>query len=348
MLRPLPCRLMCSLGLVVVLAAPTPARAQDWEVSADATGDVSAEGSTPAAPAPAPPASSVPSDYDARADADPSALTVFRNDLDPNGDWEDDPTYGTVWVPHRTVVGADFAPYVTAGHWALDESGAWLWVSDYSWGWGPFHYGRWVWISARGWAWIPGRVYAPAWVSWRTGYYDDYYVGWAPMPPSWYWWGGVAVGLAVVPPAPYVFCSSSHVFYPRVHGYIVPAGRVALIAPRTRVFTAAAPYATGGYRTAVVPRGPSIAEAHVPARVIPAARVAPPARAWQLARTAPQARTFAAPSASPQVRTFAAPSVAPSVRPYSTPSVAPAARPYSAPSPAPALAPKKRVRARVR
>jgi hypothetical protein len=329
------CRSICALGFVVALGAATPARAQSWEVSAEATGEASTEGSVAATPPPPPPASSVPADYDARADADPSALTAFHDDLDPYGDWENDPTYGTVWVPRGAVVGADFAPYVTAGHWALDDSGSWLWVSDYGWGWAPFHYGRWVWISGRGWGWIPGRVYAPAWVVWRTGYYDDYYVGWAPMPPSWYWWGGVAVSLTVIPPAPYVFCSSSHVFYPHVHGYIVPAGRVALIAPRTRVYAAAAPFASGGYRTYAVPRGPTLSAAHVPARVVPTARVAPPLRAREFARTAPAARPFASPSIAP-------------ARPFASPSIAPASRPFASPSPTPALAPKRRVRARVR
>ena len=98
-----------------------------------------------------------------------------------------------MWVPNPETVGADFAPYVTAGHWALTDDDQWVWVSDYEWGSGPFHYGRWVWIDGTGWAWIPGGVYAPAWVVWQTGYYDEAYVGWAPMPPAWCWRGGVAV-----------------------------------------------------------------------------------------------------------------------------------------------------------
>ena len=53
------------------------------------------------------------------------------------------------------------------------------------------------------WAWIAGRRYANAWVVWRTPEPDYYYVGWAPMPPYWYWSGGVAVSFWVIPPAPY-------------------------------------------------------------------------------------------------------------------------------------------------
>src|SRR5262245_56205214 len=96
-------------------------------------------------------------DPDSYQDNDPSALTDFRAPLEPYGTWVDDSTYGTVWQPSRTVVGADFVPYSTAGHWVYDDD--WVWVSDYEWGWAPFHYGRWVWIDGRGWIWIPGRVY---------------------------------------------------------------------------------------------------------------------------------------------------------------------------------------------
>src|SRR5262249_46718811 len=143
-------------------------------------------------------------DTETYADTDPSALTDFRTTLDPYGSWYEDATYGTVWVPAASVVGTDFTPYVTAGHWAYDDD--YIWVSDYEWGWAPFHYGRWVWISGRGWSWIPGRTYAGAWVSWRYGYDDWAYIGWAPLPPTWYWYGGVAVGIGFVPRAPFVFC----------------------------------------------------------------------------------------------------------------------------------------------
>ena len=73
------------------------------------------------------------------------------------------------------VVGADFAPYQTSGHWALDDNEDWMWVSDYDWGWAPFHYGRWFQYPGRGWAWVPGKEYAGAWVTWRNS--DDSSVG---------------------------------------------------------------------------------------------------------------------------------------------------------------------------
>src|SRR5580700_5388987 len=136
------------------------------------------------------------------ADTDPSALTDFRSTLDPYGSWTEDPTYGTAWVPSESVVGSDFTPYVSAGHWAYDND--YVWVSDYDWGWAPFHYGRWVYGGAA-WEWIPGRAYAGAWTSWRYGYGDWGYVGWAPLSPTWGWRGGRAVGLGFVPAAPYAF-----------------------------------------------------------------------------------------------------------------------------------------------
>jgi hypothetical protein len=220
-----------------------------------------------------------PPNYDATDDTDPAALSDFHDGLAPYGAWVDDPTYGVVWVPSASAVGDEFTPYVTNGHWALADDGGWMWVSDFNWGWAPFHYGRWLWIGGRGWSWIPGRVYSNAWVVWRTGYYDDYYVGWAPMPPAWYWHGGFAYRLSFVPPAPYVFCSSRYVFYPHVHSYIVPAARVGVIAPRTHPYVAAS--ATVGpatYRTAAMTRGPTMGEAHIPAGSVPTQRVAPDRR----------------------------------------------------------------------
>ncbi len=49
------------------------------------------------------------------------------------------------------------------------------WVSDYDWGWAPFHYGRWVNNRYNEWVWIPDTVWSPAWVSWRSGggYYGN-------------------------------------------------------------------------------------------------------------------------------------------------------------------------------
>ena len=177
-------------------------------------------------------------------DTDPAALADFRQPLEPYGTWADDGQYGTVWTPASTVVGPEFSPYVTAGHWTYDNE--YTWVSDYDWGWAPFHYGRWVYIGGRGWSWIPGRTYSGAWVTWRAGYNDWGYVGWAPLPPTWYWRGGYAVGIGYVPVAPYVFCSNTHLFHPGVGAHIVTGSQVGIVASHTRPYVPANPSVGGG------------------------------------------------------------------------------------------------------
>jgi hypothetical protein len=189
-------------------------------------------------------------------DTDPSAVVIFHDELAPHGTWVDHPTYGMVWVPSSSVVGAEFAPYVSGGHWELTEEGDWIWVSDYAWGHIPFHYGRWVWVSGLGWAWIPGRVYAPAWVVWRTG--PSGYIGWAPMPPAYYWVDGYAVSFWVVPPAPFVFCHSHHVFHHHVHTYVVhDHDEVRRAASATTTYTPASP------KRKYQPASPSLQDAGV-------------------------------------------------------------------------------------
>jgi hypothetical protein len=188
---------------------------------------------------------------DEYSDTDPSALSDFRSTLDPYGNWVEDSTYGTVWVPSSNVVGANFTPYVTSGHWAYGED--YVWVSDYDWGWAPFHYGRWVYIDNRGWSWIAGRSYAGAWVSWRTGYDGWGYVGWAPMPPSWYWHGGLAMGLGVIPRASYTFCATGDLFAPAMGGRVIAGQQGAVVGSHTRPYTPASPTVGGPGRTAASP-----------------------------------------------------------------------------------------------
>jgi len=206
-------------------------------------------------------------DKDSYDDNDPSALSDFRQTLDPYGAWQDDATYGTVWVPSATVVGPDFQPYVTAGHWVYDDD--YVWVSDYPWGWAPFHYGRWVYIEGRGWAWIPGRVYRGAWVAWGVdGGYG--YVGWYPMPPAFLWFGGVAVGYSFYVGPRWVYCPRGEVFAPAVGTRIVTGGAVGPVAASVRPYVPATPgVAHGpepmrlGYSAAQVPHASGAAAANV-------------------------------------------------------------------------------------
>ncbi|WP_394832732.1 hypothetical protein LVJ94_40135 [Pendulispora rubella] len=238
-------------------------------------------------------------DEKAYADTDPTALTEFRSTLEPYGNWVEDANYGVVWVPSPKVVGADFAPYVSAGHWAYDDD--WVWVSDYSWGWAPFHYGRWVAIPGRGWSWIPGRTYRGAWVTWRLGYGAYDYIGWAPMAPSWYWRGGYAVGFYVAPTPTYYYCPHRDVFSPAIAGRIVPPSRVPPIASNTRPYYPADPTVGGGRSVATPTVGgdrvaarPDLGHGPPPATIGYAAPgfARPPASDSGLSR----ARAFATPS----------------------------------------------------
>ncbi|MEO7988494.1 MAG: DUF6600 domain-containing protein [Chryseolinea sp.] len=105
------------------------------------------------------------------------SLQVFYDELQPYGNWMDYGNYGYVWRPN---VGSDFTPYATNGYWINTEYGN-TWISDYAWGWAPFHYGRWFYDDFQGWMWIPDTEWAPAWVAWRSG--GGYY-GWAPLMPG--------------------------------------------------------------------------------------------------------------------------------------------------------------------
>jgi hypothetical protein len=200
------------------------------------------------------------------ADSDPSALTDFRSTLDPYGTWEEDPTYGTVWVPSSTEVGPDFVPYQSAGHWAYDDD--YVWVSDYSWGWAPFHYGRWVYGGGYGWEWIPGRRYAGAWVSWRYGWDDWAYVGWAPLSPTWCWHRGIAVGVGFVPVAPYGFVATGDLFAPRLGARLVVGERVGVIAGHTRPWVAATPGVAGRVIARPAVGGPPPGVMRIPASAV--------------------------------------------------------------------------------
>ncbi len=262
---------------------------QGWasdESTAPSSNGVTAEATAaPVEPASGPaPANPPVDDY---ADADPRALEDFREPLGRYGAWVDDPTYGTVWIPSSAAVGHDFAPYQTAGHWVEDDAGAWVWVSDYDWGYIPFHYGRWVWIDGAGWAWIPGRTYAPAWVTWRVGAYG--YIGWAPYPPSYYWWGGYPVSFWARPSVAYVFVPTAYVFAPNVHTYVIHdhAG-IQAAAARTQPYKPAQPHAgaslaPAGAHASHAPASPSRAQAHIPSSAA-IARGSADARAVALAR----------------------------------------------------------------
>ncbi|QJW90555.1 hypothetical protein HNV11_14785 [Spirosoma taeanense] len=152
------------------------------------------------------------------------APQTFYNELAPYGQWLRYPGYGDVWLPNA---GPDFQPYATAGHWVVTEFGN-TWVSDYPWGWAPFHYGRWIFDGAYGgWLWIPGSDWGPAWVSWRSG--GGYY-GWAPLGP------GVDINVNINIPAPYwTFVPQAYITSPRLYSYRVPRPNVVNIYQNTTI-----------------------------------------------------------------------------------------------------------------
>ncbi|HJV68456.1 DUF6600 domain-containing protein [Ideonella sp.] len=88
---------------------------------------------------------------------------IGYEDLDDEGSWSVEASYGNVWYPRRVAV--DWAPY-RQGHWTWIDPWGWTWVDDAPWGFAVSHYGRWAHIRGR-WGWIPGPVrtrayYAPA------------------------------------------------------------------------------------------------------------------------------------------------------------------------------------------
>ena len=114
----------------------------------------------------------------AKAQQQDVSLQSFYDELSPYGVWIKDPQYGYVWRPD--VDQDEFRPYYTNGRWAMTEYGN-TWVSNYDWGWAPFHYGRWIYNRYNNWVWVPDTVWGPAWVTWRSGG-GNY--GWAPLGPS--------------------------------------------------------------------------------------------------------------------------------------------------------------------
>src|SRR5579863_7474903 len=151
----------------------------------------------------------------------------FYDNLQPYGTWVSDEQYGNVWVPN---VDEDFRPYATRGHWVLTDYGN-TWVSDYRWGWAPFHYGRWRYDDYYGWEWIPGNEWAPAWVSWRHG--GGYY-GWAPLMP------GISIGISIGggynAPDNYWTCApQAYITSPVIYNYYVPRSRSVTIIRNTTI-----------------------------------------------------------------------------------------------------------------
>ena len=73
-------------------------------------------------------------------------------ELDRNGEWYDDSSYGHVWMPSYAYGGWD--PY---GYGQWQQSGyGWSWASSAPWGYFTFGSGRWAYLHDRNrWCWVP-------------------------------------------------------------------------------------------------------------------------------------------------------------------------------------------------
>ena len=78
------------------------------------------------------------------------------DELDRNGEWYDDSSYGHVWMPNYAYGGWDPYGY---GQWQHSGYG-WSWVSSTPWGYFTFGSGRWAYLHDRNrWCWVP----SPRW-----------------------------------------------------------------------------------------------------------------------------------------------------------------------------------------
>lgn len=174
--------------------------------------------------------------YDDRGGYSPARnVSYFYDYLAPFGSWIAMRPYGYVWVPRH--MGYRWRPYVD-GRWVWTDYG-WTWISEYDWGWVPFHYGRWGWDDDLGWFWVPGTMWGPAWVTWRM---SDMYFGWAPLPP------GVEfeIGMGIrrlpfeIPGHFWIFCEGRDFLEMRLGGRIIPPERTVTILrltdPRTNIY----------------------------------------------------------------------------------------------------------------
>lgn len=226
-------------------AAPVPAAPASVapaEQSASGPGAPMSYAPQPAT-APAPPEMAPeappPGDYATESYPPPPAgdtgYSTYYDSLAPYGTWVDVGGYGPCWQPTVVVANPTWRPYCDAGRWVYTDCG-WYWLSNYSWGWAPFHYGRWFQHDRLGWCWAPDTVWGPSWVCWR---YGGSYCGWAPLPPgAWYWPGAgltyrghpvngaLGLGLGV---KSFAFVEVSHFRDPHLNRHALPLQQAAQV-----------------------------------------------------------------------------------------------------------------------
>jgi len=137
----------------------------------------------------------------------------FYKSLSPYGNWIE-VDGAQCWRPTAALIDARWRPYCNRGRWVYSDQG-WTWVSEYSWGWAPFHYGRWHRHEAYGWVWTPDTTWGPAWVTWRM---DEGNCAWAPLPPSAIWRNGAFINVSLdfgVPTRDFICIEFGHLQDPR-------------------------------------------------------------------------------------------------------------------------------------
>lgn len=195
------------------------------------------------APSPAQATASPSGGNEGKGGGNLNSYALFYTQLQSQGKWLQDPTYGYVWQPAQAAEDQNWRPY-TDGHWVYTDRG-WTWVSNEDFGWACYHYGRWACRSDTGWVWVPGNEWAPAWVSWREGEgqgQDNGYVGWAPLPPEAeanqnVQIQGWADNYYDIGPTAYVFVRIADLAQPSYRRVIVPPTENSTIIAQTRNVT---------------------------------------------------------------------------------------------------------------
>jgi hypothetical protein len=163
--------------------------------------------------------------YSQQTNQPPVGFNDFYNQLSPYGVWVNIAPYGQVWIANVP----NFQPYSTNGYWANTTYG-WTWVSNYPWGWAPFHYGRWGYNNKYGWYWVPGYNWGPAWVAWSSN--NDMY-GWAPLMPGMSY--GVNITVNLFPSSYWTFMPGRYMGNANMGNYYVNRSNNATIIKNTTI-----------------------------------------------------------------------------------------------------------------
>ncbi len=149
----------------------------------------------------------------------PANIRLVSGDMGGYGDWDNDPTYGNIWVPRESD--PNWRPY-SHGRWTWVEPFGWTWVGSEPWGWAPYHYGTWV-HRNRGWGWRPGpssQYWSPAVVNFT---YGNGNVGWVPLDPSEVRYpSSLSVGFSSGNWSLFFSIGGAAVYYPDDRGYCSP------------------------------------------------------------------------------------------------------------------------------